>query len=270
MRFSSVSANGLALARMAVTRRAAGGAAVMGYHDVRADGAPDTEHYTVSAGQLRAHIDTLRRAGMEIVPLGTIVDRLLAGRPVDGLAALTFDDALVGVHHHALDVLRATGAPATIFVVADALGVAPPWWPGAERTMTVDELREATAAGVELHSHSSVHASLPTLDAPALHTDLSHSRAVLHDTFGVAADLLAYPSGHHDAKVRRVAADAGFRGAVTFLNGRLQAGDDRFRIPRFTAHAGMTAVTLARHLARKPATWPDHQRDVPADERAPT
>jgi len=267
---TSLRANGVALARMAVTRRAAAGAAVLGYHDVRADGETSDEHYTVSAGQLRAHVDTVRRAGLQIVALGEIVDRLTARRPVDGLAAITFDDALVGVHRHALPVLRELQVPATVFVVTDALGVTPPWWPGAARTMTADELREAVADGVELHSHSSVHASLPTLPPADLHADLTRSRAVLRDTFGAPADLLAYPSGHHDAAVRAAAADTGFRAAVTFLNGRLRAGDDPLRIPRFTAHAGMTAVTLARHLARPPALWPDHQLDAVGAEGART
>ena len=243
---------------------------MLGYHDVRADGEASDEHYTVSAGQLRAHIDTVRRAGLQIVSLGEIVGRLTGGRPVDGLAAVTFDDALVGVHRHALPVLRDLQVPATVFVVTDAIGVSPPWWPGAARTMTADELRDAMAGGVELHSHSSVHASLPTLAQAELHADLTRSRAVLHDTFGAPADLLAYPSGHHDGAVRAAAAVAGFRAAVTFLNGRLRDGDDALRIPRFTAHAGMTPVTLARHLARPPALWPDHQLDAVGPDGART
>ena len=270
MNLTSLRANGAALARMAVTRRAAAGAAVLGYHDVRADGEPGDEHYTVSATQLRAHIDTVRRAGLQIVALADIVELLASGRPVDGLAAITFDDALVGVHRHALPVLRELQVPATVFVVTDAIGVSPPWWPGAVRTMTADELREAKAAGVDLHSHSSVHASLPALAPDVLHADLAHSRALLRDTFGASANLLAYPSGHHSPAVRTAATNAGFGAAVTFLNGRLRPGDDPMRIPRFTAHAGMTAVALARHLARPPALWPDHQLDAVGPDGART
>ena len=185
MNLTSLRANGAAVARMAVTRRAAAGAAVLGYHDVRADGEPGDEHYTVSATQLRAHIDTVRRAGLQIVALADIVERLASGRPVDGLAAITFDDALVGVHRHALPVLRELQVPATVFVVTDAIGVSPPWWPGAVRTMTADELREAKAAGVDLHSHSSVHASLPAL-APDVRTPI----------WPTAAPCCATPSAH--------------------------------------------------------------------------
>ena len=36
-----------------------------------------------------------------------------------------------------------------------------------------------------------------------------------------AVDLLAYPSGHHDARVRAHAAAAGYRAGFTFLNGRV-------------------------------------------------
>jgi len=264
MNRAAVAVNARAAWQLARHRRAAGGAAILAYHDVTKDARPD-EHYTVSGRQLRDHIATLRRLGLRIVPLGEIVARLGRGEAVDDLAALTFDDALVGVHHVALDILTEAAAPATIFIVADGIGISPSWWPGAQRTMTASELDEARGAGVGLEAHSSRHQSLPRSTAADLAEDLAHCRRVLTDDFGSNAELLAYPFGHHDGSVRDVARACGYRAAFTFLNGRARPGDDLFKLPRLTATRTMDRVTLARHLARAPHDWHGHQADTVLD-----
>jgi peptidoglycan/xylan/chitin deacetylase (PgdA/CDA1 family) len=255
---SRVHSNVSALWQLAAHRRAAGGAAVLAYHDVSADDRPDNV-YSVSASMLRTHIRVIRRLGLQIVDLAQIVDRIERGASVDGLAALTFDDGLVGVYRNALTVLDVERAPATIFVVPGSLGVEPPWWPGAQRTMTVDELRECARCGVRLEAHSLLHRSLPSLVGDDLVVDLAANRSRHGELFGDPPTLLAYPFGHHDSRVRAASNDAGFRAGFTFLNGRARPSDDLFRLPRLAPWRGMRAVTLARHLARKPETWPDHQ-----------
>ena len=264
MNHAALAINARAAWQLAHHRRAAGGAAILAYHDVTADAQTD-ERYTVSGRQLRDHIATLRRLGLRIVPLTEIVARLQRGEPVDDLAALTFDDALVGVHHVALEILTEAAAPATIFVVADGINVSPSWWPGAQRTMTTGELDEAMRAGVSLEAHSSQHRSLPRSSAADLAEDLAHCRRVLADDLGSNAELLAYPFGHHDGRVRDAARACGYRAAFTFLNGRAQPGDDLFKLARLTATRTMSRITLARHLARLPHDWHGHQADVVLD-----
>jgi hypothetical protein len=72
---------------------------------------------------------------------------------------------------------------------------------------------------------------------------------------GPPVDLLAYPSGHHDADVERAAAGAGYRAAFTFSFGRVVAATDPFAIPRFCIGPDHDAFRLARQLARPPAAW---------------
>ena len=246
--------------RLLRTRRAAPGAVVLGYHDVVAS--PDGDPWSVTVDDFRSHLDVLTRLGLAIVPLATIVKRLTTGRPVDGLAAVTFDDALAGVDELALPILRELGAPATIFVVSDHCGVDPPWWPGAARTMTPGELRAAAADGLELASHTRSHRSLIALGDDELEDELAGSRARVSELSGRSVDLLAYPSGHHDARVREAARRCGFAAACTFLNGRITGDEDPLRLPRLTMGAHMSARRLAFQLRRPPASWPDHQLDA--------
>ncbi len=242
--------------RQSLRRRAADGAVVLGYHDVVT---ADATGLSVTADDLRRHITLLRALGLQLVGLDELVDSLEHARPVDRLACITFDDALVGLHHDALPVLCELGVPATVFVVADHLGVDPPWWPGARRTMTEAELADWIAAGNQVGSHTRHHTSLPGLDTDELHDEIAGARRRLRERLGVDVDTIAYPSGHHDPAVRQTARDAGFRAGFTFLNGRVTAEADRWMLPRLTMGVHMTPLRFRYHLLRAASSWPDHQ-----------
>jgi len=240
--------------------RAKGGL-VLAYHDVY----PASAGYHVSADQLAQQLQLLRSAGLRIVPLTSIVDALEAGREVDDLAAVTFDDALIGVAELAVPVLQRLAVPATVFAVARRLGAEPDWTDGYQRTLSEAELCDlAGLPGIAIGSHASTHRSLPTLDDRELEQELRGGRTFLEDLVGQPVDLLAYPFGHHDERVRRAAVVAGFRAGFTFLNGRCEHGQDRFRLPRLTMGAHLGRLRLAYHVGRDAASWPDTQ---PTDVR---
>lgn len=233
---------------------AGNGAAVLCYHDVGTDPANQTDYY-VSPTQFRAQLEAIASWGLRFVDLGDVVDRLGAGASLDGLVAVTFDDALVGVRYHALEILHDLGIPATVFVVTEVLGVDPPFWPGAAPTLDADGLRALDTAGVRLGSHTLTHPSLTDLDEETLRVELVRSREALEDLTGNAGDVLAYPFGHHDGRVRTAAREAGYRAACTFSFGRVTAGTDRYAIPRFCMGSQHHRARLAYQLARPSWAW---------------
>ena len=231
------------------------GAAVLCYHDVGRDPANRTDYY-LSPERFRDQIEWIREWGLSIVPLAEIVDRLLAGRDLDGLVAVTFDDALAGVAEYAIPTLVELNVPSTVFVVTEELGVNPPFWPGAAQTLTADELVGLTETGlVSLGSHTQHHVSLPDVDPAVRATELGGSRTSLYDLTGTTANLLAYPSGHHDEDCERASAAAGYRAAFTFSFGRVIPTTDPFAIPRFCMTAEHDRFRLARQLARPITSW---------------
>lgn len=232
---------------------------MLAYHDVR----PVASGYHVTPTQLAAHLRVVRAAGLRIVPLGELVDRHAAGAPTDDLAAVTFDDALVGVTQLALPVLEHLDVPATVFAVSRRLGVEPDWTTGEQRTLDEAELVElARRPGITIGSHAATHRSLPTLSDGELEDELRGSQAMISARLAVPVDLLAYPYGHHDHRVRAAATASGYRAGFTFLNGRVAPDDDVLRLPRLTVGAHHTTLRLAHHVARSPTSWPDTQLDA--------
>lgn len=231
------------------------GAVVLCYHDIGDDPANQTQYY-MTPGQLRSQLRWAVEWGLRFVDLPELVEALVTGRSLDGLAAIAFDDGLVGVHRHAVPVLTELGLPATVFAVSDALGASPPWWKGADRMMTRAELLEVGQAGLRIASHSRTHPRLPRLDTAALRREVAGSRTALEDLAGTPVDLLAYPFGDTDARVEELAAEVGYRAGFSFQNGRVTVGSAPYRLPRLNMWKGQRRARLAYHLARPPSSWP--------------
>lgn len=240
-------------------------ALVLGYHDVLAG--DHSVGLNVSAVDLRRHIEQVRRAGYRIVSVPELVDELAWGPPTEPMAAFTFDDALGGLFEHGLPVLTEEGVAATVFAVSEYLGVPPPWWEGMADTFTPVQMARWVEAGHHVGSHTRTHRSLPTLGDRDLVAELAGSRASLEHLLAshgwpVTVDLLAYPSGHHDRRVRAAAAAAGYRAAFTFLNGRIAPTDDPFRLARVNTGDHSTRRRFDYHLRRSADSWPDHQSEA--------
>jgi len=158
-----------------------------------------------------------------VLPLREAVGRLDGSwRLPRGHAALTFDDGFASVYDHAFPILARHQLPATVFLVAETLtpeGRAVDWVdePSARplTTLTLEQVREMQAAGVDFQSHSYSHLDLTTLSYEECRADLRRSRELLSDLLHDDVAMLAYPRGRHDETVRRAAADAGYRQAFS-------------------------------------------------------
>lgn len=108
-----------------------------------------------------------------VVRLGEFVDRMTTGASLRSVAAITFDDAYAGVFEHAAPILHAHGLPATVFVVAQAVGRRTGFWwdqhgitdsaTPSRRDRWLNELRGDGAAIM------ACEAALPGRDFPASH-----------------------------------------------------------------------------------------------------
>ncbi len=108
----------------------------------------------------------------QIVPLSDLVGRLEQRRPLRHLAAVTFDDAYLGVFQHAWPVLRELQIPATVFVVANApTGGEPFWWdqPAVQAAAT-PQRREAWLSELRGNGAAILRSLAPAVD-PALPND---------------------------------------------------------------------------------------------------
>lgn len=193
----------------------AGGGVVLCYHAV----ADHPHRLALPRDQLLAHVRSA----------------LLLRRSVH----VTFDDAYANVRGVVPELL-ALGANVTVFactgfadrggapLTVEELATDDPDELELLATMTWNDLRGLTAAGVAIGSHGVTHAHLTMLSDDELERELVVSRQRLETELGRPCRLLAYPYGEHDARVRAAARAAGYERAFALRS----RGGDAFALPR--------------------------------------
>jgi peptidoglycan/xylan/chitin deacetylase (PgdA/CDA1 family) len=129
---------------------------------------------------------------------------------------------------------RAATGP-QLFVSTSELGGRAHWLDG-EPVLSWEEVEELAAGGVAVGSHARHHRRLSGLPDEELSTELAASRDDLRARLSGSVDVVAYPHGDHDLRVRQQARDAGYRAAFTTERGRNGAGTDPYCLRRVSVH----------------------------------
>ena len=129
----------------------------------------------------------------------------------EATVAITFDDGFASLHDHAMPVLQRHGFSATVFLVADYVGLmndweTPPEGLGQRPVLTWSQVEELRAAGWEIGAHTRAHPDLRGLSDDRLEDEIAGSRHVLEERLGCSVTSFAYPYGLFDDGAERVVA----------------------------------------------------------------
>jgi peptidoglycan/xylan/chitin deacetylase (PgdA/CDA1 family) len=130
---------------------------------------------------------------------------------------ITFDDGNASDVEHALPALRERSLTATFFVVAGRLG--------QPSFLSVDDVRELTAAGMDIGCHGMRHRPWRGLDAAALQEELVAAKATLEAVVERPIKAAACPFGAYDRRVLQTVRRSGYRHMYTSDRGTARAGD---------------------------------------------
>lgn len=234
----------------------AGSLPILVYHSVSNDATSQFRPYAVSPKRFGEHVELLHDLGYVTLTLSDAVRRLFERSPLPARAVvLTFDDAFSDFSQHAFPVLMAANFVATLFVPSAYVGSTSQWLirEGEERrpVMTWSEIRRVADAGIEVGAHSHTHPQLDRLSKPALHAELSGSKALLESQLGQVMAAVAYPFGYHSRQVRRTARATGYSFGCAVGNRSANPQSDRWAIPRLTVKASTDAAELMRLVTHR-------------------
>ena len=240
------------------------------YHSVDDSGST----LSVAPSRFRTHLRWLREHGWRGLTSAHFIARLegAPGQPKE--VFISFDDGYVNFIRTAAPILADLGFPATVFVPCDMVGqhltcftrdrhlILARCHNGESNLGDIDKaiaVCEATPLmkweqlatlrnfDIDVQSHSAAHQFLTRLPTGSLLEDLQRSRRVLQERLGVEADLLAYPYGDWDERVRSAAQAAGFRGGV--LANRVGPRKDPLAIGRMGLNDSISLSSLAYFLS---------------------
>jgi len=157
---------------------------------------------SVAPDSFRQQMTSLKQnKAVMVVPLDLTALSMCTGTRV----AITFDD---GYRDHLMIVapmLAELGIPFSVFVVPRYIETGHPYY------LNVDQLSElSTMAGCTVGSHGMNHVRLVDLDEDALIRELRDSRQWLEDRLSRPVNMLAYPHGSVNQRVRNAAAAVGY------------------------------------------------------------
>jgi len=147
-------------------------------------------------------------------------------------AAVTFDDGFENFVDVALPELTKRRIPATVFVIADAVGKAfgPEGHP--EPVMSLEQIRDLPADLVTIGSHTLTHPFLPSLSEQDSRSEITQSRAKIEQMLNSKVLLFSFPFGGFNEELAVLCREAGYRHAFTTLPGFAFESPDQFVVGR--------------------------------------
>lgn len=137
---------------------------------------------------------------------------------------ITFDDGYTDNYTTAYKVLKNYGFKAVIFVITHYVGKG--------GFLTERQLREMSADGIDIQSHTASHRKLDELPYGKQFEEMKESREYLRKLTGKSAAYLSYPHGRYDKSTLRIAKELGYKLAFT-VDGKIAvAGCDPYRVSR--------------------------------------
>ena len=200
------------------------GLRILLYHSVGPRLECDRYGTSIATELFRCQMATLQHTeSVNPVPLNSSLYRG-SGKPQ---VAVTFDDGYRDNLYNAAPILADLGIPFTVFIVPGYVKNSNSYY------LTASELKElASIHGCTVGSHGMNHVPLIGLPDGALIRELKDSRRWLEDMLSKPVNLLAYPHGSANQKVRDAAASFGYTVGVCSRSGINQKDRDPLMLCR--------------------------------------
>ncbi|MEO6391095.1 MAG: polysaccharide deacetylase family protein [Pyrinomonadaceae bacterium] len=166
----------------------------------------------------------LKRQGYDFYPAATLAEYYLQNGvfPPNGIA-VSFDDGWMDNYTNAFPVLKKYGIPATIFLIPSVIGTsalnAQSEGESPHPHLTLQQIREMSAAGIEFGSHSLTHRLMHQLSVADLKVEAEESKVQIESLLDKPCRVFAYPGGHNNQNARQAVQAAGYIAGFSTIHG---------------------------------------------------
>jgi len=201
-------------------------AVVVMYHRFGESEYPATN---INLEQFDAHLAEIKSGGYNVLPLGTLVDKLKAGENIpDKTLAITIDDGYASIYHYAYLKFKKAGIPFTVFLSTDPIDRAYAGY------MNWKQLKEMTADPlVTIGAHTASHIHMAAASPARLGDQMSRSIERIEKELGQRPDLFAFPYGEASLKAISVVRGFGMKAAFGQHSGAIGSKDNPYYLARF-------------------------------------
>ena len=199
---------------------------VLLYHKISSGQDDPFNPYVISAPVFESQIFWLKDNGYKCITVSEMFRVFTEDTDENKFAVITFDDGYPEVYSLAFPVLRETGCPATIYLVAGKIN--------EPKNLTSEMIREMYSEGWEIGSHSMTHSDL------SMHEDLDSeicgSRDLIASLTEIPKDKIvsfAYPYGNSDEVIAQKVWKCGYRSGAGLGQISAFSGQNPYYFPRY-------------------------------------
>ncbi len=146
----------------------------------------------VTPTDFRAQMQYLHDHGYTPIKSSQLVKAINFGEPLpERPVIISFDDGDITVYTEAFPAMKEFGYVGVNYLVGNRLG--------SEGFLNIDQIKEMSAAGWEVGSHSMTHVDLN--QSGEMEWELAQSKANLENKLGVQVTTFAYPFGSFSAEI---------------------------------------------------------------------
>ncbi len=200
----------------------AGTLRVLMYHRITDD--PGEDILAVTPFAFFEQMRWLKEEGYAVLPVEESLKRLSEGTLPEGAVCITFDDGYRDNYTEALPVLSRFGFPAMVFPATGFVlgeGEHPRYRqsPVPVPYLTVEQVKQMKAAGIEFGCHTHTHRLLSELSDEAAKGEIRQAKKLLEDWTQAPVEVFAYPNGAFREEHFALLGDLGFHAAFSVKPG---------------------------------------------------
>lgn len=175
------------------------------YHRVGPEGDP----LTITISRFQKDMETLSQENYTPLSLTQLKQHMLSpNEPIPAKPiVITFDDGYLDNYTNAFPILQEYSMKASFEIITGLVG--------EPDRMTIPQIREMEAAGMDFGSHTVTHRPLGGLTHKEATTELAKSKTALEQIIGKTVDFIAYPCGSYTSDTINIARQAGYIGGLS-------------------------------------------------------
>jgi len=209
---------------------------IMMYHHIRDYNDPTDQigtNLSVAPAKFASQLDLIQQDGYQTITFNDILTKPLPKKPI----ILSFDDGYQNFYDNAWPELKKHNMTAVVYIIVND---------NSGMYMTPTEIKELSASGVEVGSHTLSHPDLSKGTIDKAKAEIFDSKADLEKITGTKVVSFCYPSGKYNDAVIDAVKNAGYDFAVT-TNGGIAKFSDPLTLNR---HRMNSDTNISAYLSK--------------------
>jgi len=211
------------------------------YHSV----ADNDVFFTVKPKIFAQQMAYLKKRNYQALKLSELIDFLESKTRIPKKAfVLTFDDGYEDNYFNAWPIFKKYNFPATIFLAAGLAGGKINNVSNIPlKALNWQEIEEMHWSGlIDFEPHTVSHQRFERLNLNQIEQEIIISKKMIEERLNKKCHFFAYPRGWYNEKIIGILKKQGFRAARTTETGKINKGDNPFKLKRISVNSTMSFI----------------------------